>query len=187
MNFLAATCRRRRTLGSFVTFSILLLGGREASADCVPTAANAGHMNAPGHFLESVPALTARSGCSRESASQHAIPALAATATTRLGAAIEASKWSLAGTRSAEQIATEHSPNVGSQTVVQQSLNGVHWADSRDWIHNPPEWLKEAKNYKRQGMPILHLMQSEDKSTLLSFGISNHGKPGLYLTRKLPF
>lgn len=64
-------------------------------------------------------------------------------------------------------------------------LNELHWADSHDWIHNPPEWAKAVKNYRKQGVPIIHLMQS--KETTIALGVSNHGKPGLYFTRKLPF
>jgi hypothetical protein len=68
---------------------------------------------------------------------------------------------------------------------VQRTLNDVPWADSHDWVHNPPELLKELKNYKHQGMPIIHLVNSAQ--TVVALGLSNHGKPGLYFTRKLPF
>jgi hypothetical protein len=185
MKVLAATCRHGRTLGSFLALSLLLLFGREACADCLPTSATPAHGNTSSHLWEAVPGLTARGGCNRESPAHPA--SYAAAVSSRLSAAMEASKWSLASTRSAEQIAAEHAPDASAETPVQQSLSGVHWADSRDWIHNPPEWLQAAKNYKRQGMPILHLLQSQDKSTSLALGVSNHGKPGLYLTQKLPF
>jgi len=68
---------------------------------------------------------------------------------------------------------------------LNRSLDAVPWADSRDWIHNPPQILKELKNYRRQGVPIIRLVNSAQ--TVVAFGVSNHGKPGLYFTRKLPF
>jgi hypothetical protein len=71
------------------------------------------------------------------------------------------------------------------ESVVSRSMNQLPFVDSRDWIHNPPEILREVRNYRRQGMPIIHLMQSRE--TTIVIGVSNHGKPGLYFTRKLPF
>jgi hypothetical protein len=93
--------------------------------------------------------------------------------------------WSAASALSAANVATEHPAQSENETPVERSVNEVHWADSRDWVHNPPAWVNDVKNYKKQGMPILHLMQS--KQTVIAVGISNHGKPGLYFTRKLPF
>ncbi len=74
--------------------------------------------------------------------------------------------------------ATESSPS-------NRTLDTVPWADSRDWIHNPPQILKDIRNYRRQGVPIIRLVNSAQ--TVVAFGVSNHGKPGLYFTRKLPF
>ena len=185
MKFLAANCQPScisRAIPSVL--SLVILG--PAFADCVMTT-SAPHTNLPTHLVESVPAGNARISCNRDSTSNVALSGTtASTTTSRLDDTIGASHW-LVASRSAEQIATENPHIVGADTPVQHSLSEVHWADARDWIHNPPEWLREAKNYKRQGMPILHLMQSEDKNTLLAIGVSNHGKPGLYLTRKLPF
>ena len=100
---------------------------------------------------------------------------------------VEASRWSMAGALSAASIASQPEQNAEFATPVQRSLSDVHWTDTRDWVHNPPEWVKAARNYKRQGMPIVHLLQSQDKSSLLALGVSNRGKPGLYFTQKLPF
>ena len=68
---------------------------------------------------------------------------------------------------------------------VHRTLDDVPWADARDWVHNPPQILQELRNYRRQGMPILHLVNSAQ--TVVALGLSNHGKPGLYFTHKLPF
>jgi hypothetical protein len=170
-----------------MALSMLLVFSREAPAQCVPSAPAVARTNIPGHLIESIPM---RNACGRESASRLlSSHNNVGTPPVALGqpSGIESSRWSLARARSAEQIADEQQRTVAVGTPVQQSLSEVHWADARDWIHNPPEWVKAAKNYRRQGMPIIHLMQSQDKSTLLALGISNHGKPGLYLTQKLPF
>jgi hypothetical protein len=66
-----------------------------------------------------------------------------------------------------------------------RSLDAVPWADSRDWVHNPPQILRDIRNYRRQGVPIIRLVNSAQ--TVVAFGVSNHGKPGLYFFRKLPF
>jgi hypothetical protein len=94
-------------------------------------------------------------------------------------------RWSAVSAQSAASVATEYSRQTEYETPIERSLNELHWADSHDWIHNPPAWIKDAKNYRKQGMPIIHLMES--KQMLIAFGISNHGKPGLYFNRKLPF
>jgi hypothetical protein len=75
--------------------------------------------------------------------------------------------------------------DAGSESSVHRTLDDVPWADARDWVHNPPQILQELRNYRRQGMPILHLVNSAQ--TVVALGLSNHGKPGLYFTRKLPF
>jgi hypothetical protein len=97
----------------------------------------------------------------------------------------DANRWSAASALSAANVATEHSRDTEYETPVERSLSEVRWADSHDWIHNPPEWVQQVKNYRKQGMPIVHLMQS--KETSIALGIGNHGKPGLYFTHKLPF
>lgn len=72
-----------------------------------------------------------------------------------------------------------------TESSVYKTLDHVPWADARDWVHNPPQLLQELRNYKRQGMPILHLVNTSQ--TVVALGVSNHGKPGLYFTRQLPF
>jgi len=114
-----------------------------------------------------------KSNCSREATSHPE---------TRVN---DSSRWSLAAAASAASIASEHSKGSELDSTVARSLSELHFADSHDWINNPPEWVKAARNYKRQGMPILHLVQSE--STSVALGLSNKGKPGLYFTRKVGF
>jgi hypothetical protein len=48
-----------------------------------------------------------------------------------------------------------------------------------------PSWvIDDAKNYKRRGLPILHLWESSHY--LVALGLSSHGKPGIYFSQKLP-
>jgi hypothetical protein len=176
-------------MGSLMMLTLLLMFGREASAECTSTTPPAGRAVSPGHLIESMPSMSVRAACGRDNTSHFITSRTAGSIASAANplSTIQSSRWSLASVRSAEQIASHPQRDAELETPVQQSLSGVHWADSHDWIHNPPEWLKAAKNYRRQGMPIIHLMQSQDKSTLLAIGVSNHGKPGLYLTRKLPY
>jgi hypothetical protein len=99
---------------------------------------------------------------------------------------LSASRWGIAGTGvGVAGSGVTASAATESESAVQRSLDQLHFADPHDWINNPPEILTEIKNYKHQGMPIIHLMQSRD--TVVDIGVSSHGKPGLYFTRKLPF
>jgi hypothetical protein len=92
-----------------------------------------------------------------------------------------------------EAVRVEHLPFDAGRTAgayatessVYKTLDDIPWADARDWVHNPPQILQELRNYKRQGMPILHLVNTSQ--TVVALGLSNHGKPGLYFTRRLPF
>jgi hypothetical protein len=129
----------------------------------------------------------ARAACTRESPREapNRIGVGSIAPTTMAPSNGWTNRWSVQSAMSAATIATEHSRDTEYETPVERSMNEVHWADSHDWIHNPPEWIKEVKNYRKQGMPIIHLMES--KQTLIAIGVSNHGKPGLYFTRKLPF
>jgi hypothetical protein len=173
-------------IGSLIALAMLLLLARQASAECAAAASVAGNRaTAISRVMEAA--------CNRESVSRTLNRTFntATLNTTVAGGAhaggVEAGRWSMAGALSAASVASQHEQNAELETPVQRSLSDVHWADSRDWIHNPPEWVKAARNYKRQGMPIVHLLQSQDKSRLLALGVSNHGKPGLYYTQKLPF
>jgi hypothetical protein len=161
-------------IGSLLALSMLLMFAREACAECAPAAA-ANHPSTASRILEAA--------CTRESVSRTLSHSLNSTNTATVGSA----RWSMASALSAASIVSQHGKDAELETPVQRSLSDVHWADSRDWINNPPEWVKAARNYKRQGMPIVHLLQSQDKSTLVALGVSNHGKPGLYFMRKLPY
>jgi hypothetical protein len=181
----------RRMVGRrLIAFLTLLLLARQASAECSPAVSAAGnHPTTVSRILEAA--------CSREDASRtlnrsvntttlHSTLSTTIAAGTHAGG-VDAGRWSMAGALSAASVASQHEQNAEMETPVQRSLSNVHWADSRDWINNPPEWIKAARNYRRQGMPLVHLLQSQNKSSLLALGVSNRGKPGLYFTQKLPF
>jgi hypothetical protein len=100
---------------------------------------------------------------------------------------LSANRWGIAGTGVGGNVDNNRdaADSDEAQSPVSRSLSQLHFADSHDWIHNPPEILKEIRNYRHQGVPIIHLVESRE--TMVAIGVSNHGKPGLYFTRNLPF
>jgi hypothetical protein len=167
------------SLKSLLTLAMLLLGV-EAAAECPPSTPLGNRaMTSNARSVESL-MNSARSNCSRE-LSPHIAPSMVASTVP----STQNNRWSVVGSAGAAIVAGEHIRDLESETPVTRSMGQVQWVDSRDWIHNPPEWLKAVKDYRRQGMPIVHLMRSEH--TLVAIGVSNHGKPGLYFTSRLPF
>jgi hypothetical protein len=82
-----------------------------------------------------------------------------------------------------------HGRSAELDSPVARSISQLQWADSNDWIHNPPAWMREAvndaHNYKKRGMPIVHLWASPHG--VLAIGVNSHGTPGLYFSQRLPF
>jgi len=175
MNLLM-TYRRRspRTLKSLLTLMASLSIGVHVSAQCPANAAAPNRGSIGAHMLEM--------SCSRE-----ASPRTNSLPLPQVESHVDliSNRWSTAAAVSAANVVSQHARETELELPVARSLSELHWADSHDWINNPPEWVKAARNYKRQGMPIIHLMQSKD--TLVALGVSNHGKPGLYFTRKVGF
>jgi hypothetical protein len=54
------------------------------------------------------------------------------------------------------------------------------------WQREEPQIFRTARLYRRQGLPLLHLWQSESGEHLLSIGLNSHGVPGIWLTQKVP-
>ena len=55
----------------------------------------------------------------------------------------------------------------------------IHWRESREIVNADIVGL--VRNYRRDGLPIVHLYQSTQNS--LAIGLNNHGVPGIYFTR----
>jgi hypothetical protein len=72
---------------------------------------------------------------------------------------------------------------------VAQSMSEMPWAESRNWIRNPPEWLQDIKDSRRRRapVPVVHLWQSQQTQTVVALGVSHRGQPGLFISRKLPY
>jgi hypothetical protein len=70
-----------------------------------------------------------------------------------------------------------------------QTMSGLQWVDSSDWLHNPPAWLREVVESRRRRapLPLLHLWRSQSTQTLLALGVNRRGLPGLYFARQLPY
>ena len=58
----------------------------------------------------------------------------------------------------------------------------IHWHDDRPIVS--PKVAGLARNFRHNGLPIVHLWQSG--RNLLAIGLNPHGKPGIYFTQQLP-
>jgi hypothetical protein len=170
--------RQSRMFRSPLALTLLLSFGVHVSAQCPLNTTTSNHGSIGAHMLEI--------SCSRESSSRiNSLPRPPIEGHVEGHAdPVIANRWSMAASVSAANVVSQAKES-DLESPVARSLGELRWTDSHDWINNPPEWVKAARNYKRQGMPIIHLMQSKD--TLVALGVSNHGKPGLYFTRKVGF
>jgi len=57
----------------------------------------------------------------------------------------------------------------------------VHWRESREIAG--PEIVSMGRNFKRNGLPVVHLWQSD--RNMVAIGLNPHGLPGIYFTRHL--
>jgi hypothetical protein len=48
-----------------------------------------------------------------------------------------------------------------------------------------PELVSRARNFRRTGLPIVHLWQSNNNSNLVALGLSPRGIPGVYFTQRI--
>jgi hypothetical protein len=96
-------------------------------------------------------------------------------------------RWETARVLGAASVAGQSATE--GDSPVARSINGLPWADSRDWIRNPPEWLREIKESRRRRapVPLVHLWRSQQTQTLVALGVSHRGQPGLFIARKLPY
>jgi len=96
-------------------------------------------------------------------------------------------RWEAARVLGAASVAGQGSSE--RESPVTRSMDGLPWVDSHDWIHNPPEWVRDIKESRarRAPVPLVHLWRSQETQTLLALGVSHTGKPGLFITRKLPY
>jgi hypothetical protein len=173
-----------RTLATVKTYLTMLLSvaaalsfALETKAECVSQGHNA--LTGP-----TVSIANMKPSCARESSPQPytATRAFESMRSVGMNHSVDVYQWPrlFAGATSA---------GLELKSPAAQSLSGVQWADSHDWIHNPPAWIREAvdnaRSYKKRGMPIVHLWTSEH--AVLAIGVNPHGNPGLYFSQKLPF
>jgi hypothetical protein len=59
----------------------------------------------------------------------------------------------------------------------------IHWQQNSGLIDPRLEHL--ARNFRRQGLPLVHLWQSASGEHLLAIGLNGHGVPGIWLTQKV--
>jgi hypothetical protein len=97
------------------------------------------------------------------------------------------SRWETARVLGAATVAGQGSSE--HESAVARSMSELRWADSSDWIRNPPPWLQEIKDSRRlrAPVPVVHLWQSQQTHTLIALGVSHRGQPGVFISRKLPY
>jgi hypothetical protein len=136
----------------------------------------------------SVPSNTPRSSCLRDfpPQSSHAIRpnvGIRSSNDTRL----KDNRWETARVLSAASVTGQSATE--RESPVARSISELPWADSRDWIRNPPEWLRDIKESRRRRapVPVVHLWRSQETQTLVALGVNHGGQPGLFIARKLPY
>lgn len=74
--------------------------------------------------------------------------------------------------------ASEH-----ARAAEHQPANALafRWRESREIAG--PDIVSLVRNYRRDGLPVMHLYQSNQNS--LAIGFNNHGVPGIYFTRHI--
>jgi hypothetical protein len=137
--------------------------------------------------LPSVPAYNARSSCLRDFSPQLLHLNRANDARSASDSRLNDNRWETARVLGAASVAGQGATE--RESPVAQSMSELPWADSRDWIHNPPEWLREIKENRglRTPVPVVHLWRSPQTQTLVALGVNHRGQPGLYISRKLPY
>jgi hypothetical protein len=77
-----------------------------------------------------------------------------------------------------------HDPDVGAAASgSEEERFGVSFPVR--W-QKEPEIIRKARSFRRQGLPLVHLWQSDSGEHLLAIGLNAHGVPGIYLTQKVP-
>lgn len=54
------------------------------------------------------------------------------------------------------------------------------------WQKEEPQIFRTARAFRHQGLPLVHLWQSDSGEHMLSIGLNQHGVPGIWLTQKVP-
>jgi hypothetical protein len=76
-----------------------------------------------------------------------------------------------------------HNPDVGAASGSEEGRFAVSFPVR--W-QKEPEIIRTARSFRRQGLPLVHLWQSDSGEHLLAIGLNAHGVPGIYLTQKVP-
>lgn len=77
------------------------------------------------------------------------------------------------------------SPDVATSASIDQERRfsasfPIHWQ------REEPQIFRTARAFKRQGLPLVHLWQSDSGEHMLSLGLNSKGVPGIWLTQKVP-
>jgi hypothetical protein len=136
----------------------------------------------------SVPAANARSSCIHDFSPQSSrVNRVTGEVRTSIDSRISDNRWETARVLGAASVAGQGVAE--RESPLARSINELPWADSHDWIRNPPEWLREIKESRsrRAPMPLLHLWRSQVTPTLLALAVNHRGQPDVFIARKLPY
>jgi hypothetical protein len=60
----------------------------------------------------------------------------------------------------------------------------IRWQKYSELVN--PEVERMARNFRREGLPLVRLWQSGSGEHLVAVGLNPHGVPGIWLTQKVP-
>jgi len=84
--------------------------------------------------------------------------------------------------RAASSVAAAISPRRPAAESYARASFAIRWQSSPEWVS--PEWVRAARNFRRNGLPLVRLWESG--RGLVALGLNPHGVPGLYFTQKIP-
>jgi len=130
----------------------------------------------------------------------HAAPAGAPTTAERLTPRSTAKHFQLGaghlpfGTDKTAEIGRSDLPSPAMRSLDRAPLNareenaiferhGAAAAFPIRW-QSTPELVRQVRDIRRRGLPILHLWQSS--RALVAIGLNKHGVPGIYITQRVP-
>lgn len=172
---------RWRDLASALAFLVLLWLAGNANAQCVPeTLATrvAALSHAPASRPGSPGDLLSRVGCDSYSAT-HSLAQRPVRNVSVVGARSLPAEVKRGAEPQSSIGESAESPVAARLSLRWRNLQAPPWSDTvPDWV------MKDAVNYRRRGLPLVHLWQSTNYQ--LALGLSNHRVPGLYFMQKVP-
>jgi hypothetical protein len=77
------------------------------------------------------------------------------------------------------------SPEVATSASAEQERRFSAFFPIR-WQREETQIFRTARAFKRQGLPLVHLGQSDSGEHMLSLGLNSKSVPGIWQTQKVP-